>query len=59
MGVVYEALDTRLGRTVALKILADDIDAPEQLLREAELAASLEHENIVPIYEANEHDGIA
>lgn len=59
MGTVYEAVDTRLGRTVALKILAVDLDAPERLLREAQLAAALEHEHIVPVYEAGEHEGIA
>lgn len=59
MGVVYEARDTRLGRTVALKLLADDFDAADVLRREAEIVASIEHEHIVPIYEADEHEGIA
>lgn len=59
MGMVYDALDPRLGRTVALKILADDAHPSEQLQREAELAAALDHEHIVPVYEAGEHEGIA
>jgi YVTN family beta-propeller protein len=61
MGEVYESLDTRLRRRVALKLLApdlaDDDRFRERFLRESRLAASLDHPNVLPIYEAGEDDG--
>ncbi len=61
MGAVYRALDTRLDRPVALKLLAeryaDDAAFRERLLRESRLAASLDHPNVVPVYDAGEADG--
>jgi tetratricopeptide (TPR) repeat protein len=57
-GRVWEAVEVRTGRAVALKLLADP--APEQVRRfrlEAELVSQLEHPNIVPLYEAGEYDG--
>ena len=61
MGDVFLADDTRLGRPVALKVvadaLADDVRFTERLLRESRLAASLDHPNVVPIYDAGEADG--
>jgi YVTN family beta-propeller protein len=61
MGVVYLAEDLRLKRRVALKLLAprlaEDESFREGFLAESELAASLDHPNIVPIYEAGEADG--
>ena len=63
MGEVYRARDERLGRRVALKVLlrrlADDAGFRERLLRESRLAASLDHPNVVPVYEAGEADGTA
>jgi WD40 repeat protein/tRNA A-37 threonylcarbamoyl transferase component Bud32 len=56
MSVVYLAEDLRLKRRVALKLLASDLAQDEsfrdRFLRESELAASIDHPNIVPIYEA-------
>src|SRR5687768_14778669 len=61
MAVVYRAEDLRLGRKVALKLLspqlADNEQFRQRFIRESRLAASLDHPNIVPIYEAGEADG--
>ena len=60
MAVVYRAEDTRLGRKVALKLLTAPLTDSQQFrqrfIRESRLAASLDHPNIVPIYEAGEAD---
>jgi WD40 repeat protein/tRNA A-37 threonylcarbamoyl transferase component Bud32 len=56
MSVVYLAEDLRLKRRVALKLLAaslaEDESFRKRFLRESELAASIDHPNIVPIFEA-------
>jgi YVTN family beta-propeller protein len=61
MAVVYRAEDVRLGRRVALKLLspqlADNDQFRQRFIRESRLAASLDHPNIVPIFEAGEADG--
>src|SRR6266496_5129385 len=58
MGVVYLAEHLRLNRRVALKLLAPEIAQDpkfrERFVRESQLAASLEHPNIIPIYDAGE-----
>ena len=61
MGEVYRARDTRLGRTVALKVLRSGSD-PEllrRLDREARAASALNHPNIVHIYDVGEAAGHA
>jgi WD40 repeat protein/class 3 adenylate cyclase len=59
---VYRAHDVRLGRNVALKLLVADLGADERFrerfLQESRLAASLDHPNVIPIYEAGEADGL-
>ena len=61
MGVVYRAYDLRLKRPVALKLvapaLARDARFRERFARESELAMSLEHPNVVPVYDAGDADG--
>lgn len=61
MGVVYRAYDARLKRDVALKLIAPELAADvrwrERFLTESELAAALEHPNVVPIHDAGEVDG--
>jgi serine/threonine protein kinase len=61
MGVVYLARDPQLKRRVPLKLVAPEpaVDARfrERFLREAELAASLDHSHVVPVYAAGELDG--
>jgi Tol biopolymer transport system component/predicted Ser/Thr protein kinase len=62
MGSVYRAVDLRLGRAVALKLLRPDAAASpgerERLLREAQAASALAHPNIVTVYEVDEADGL-
>src|SRR3954464_2146563 len=62
MGIVYRALDLRLKREVALKVLASDRSKdPEfrmRFQRECEVAASIHHPNLIPIYTAGEQDGM-
>jgi hypothetical protein len=62
MSVVYQAEHPRLARVVALKVLAvelaEDDRFRERFVRESRLAASLDHPNIVPIYDAGSSDDL-
>ncbi len=63
MGVVYRAVQLRLERVVALKVIApellDDEDVRARFLAEARAAASVDHPNVIPVHEAGEDDGVA
>jgi serine/threonine protein kinase len=61
MAVVFRAEDERLGRLVALKVLApalaQDESFRQRFVRESRAAAAVDHPHIIPIYEAGEADG--
>ena len=62
MGEVYKARDTRLDRTVAIKVLpehvAADPDLKQRFEREAKTVAALSHPNICPVFDVGSQDGI-
>jgi eukaryotic-like serine/threonine-protein kinase len=62
MGVVHKAMDTHLDRLVAFKVLprerVADAERKERFVREAKAASSLNHPNIVTIYDIDSADGI-
>ena len=58
-GVVYEAWDGRLERTVAVKAIESRGEAGRRVMREAQAAARLNHPGIVTLYEMGEEDGNA
>jgi serine/threonine protein kinase/Tol biopolymer transport system component len=60
MGSVYRALDTKLNRPVAIKVLSDHLaDAParRRFQREAQMASSLNHPHLVTVYDVGEFEG--
>jgi DNA-binding beta-propeller fold protein YncE len=62
MGVVYRARQLRPARTVALKVVAPELSSDADFRRrfetESQVAAALEHPNVVPVYEVDEEDGV-
>jgi hypothetical protein len=61
MATVYLGTDVKLGRQVAIKVLAPQTReylGSERFLREVQLAAQLSHPHIVPVFEAGEADGV-
>ncbi|MFF9788612.1 serine/threonine-protein kinase [Streptomyces nigrescens] len=62
MGVVYLAKDLRLGRAVALKVLAPELTRSDafrrRFIRESRVAAAIDHPHIVPIFASGESDGV-
>ncbi|HET6973403.1 MAG TPA: protein kinase, partial [Pyrinomonadaceae bacterium] len=61
-GAVYKAVDTKLDRTVVIKVIPPELSAKEANLkrfeREAKLASSLDHPNICTIYDLDEVEGV-
>jgi serine/threonine-protein kinase len=58
MAAVYQARDERLGRVVALKLLAGDEEVRTRFVREARAVAAVDHPHIIPVYAAGESDGM-
>ena len=62
MSVVYEAENPRLGSTVALKVLAPELATDDvfraRFLEESRIAASLNHPNVIPIYDMGSSAGL-
>src|SRR5258708_30625849 len=60
MGMVYRAVDTKLNRPVAIKVLSEelaDAEARRRFQREAQMASSLNHPHILTVYDAGEVEG--
>jgi Protein kinase domain len=62
MSEVYRASNPRLGNTIAVKLLTRELGRDEifreRFVRESQLAASLNHPNVIPIFDAGEADGL-
>src|SRR5678815_948465 len=62
MAEVYRARDTRLGRDIALKVVSEVLAPDGELLRrfeqEARVAGSLNHPNLVAVYDVGQHEGV-
>jgi eukaryotic-like serine/threonine-protein kinase len=62
MGEVYKAADTRLNRTVAVKVLppqfSENLEMKQRFEREAQTIAGLNHPHICTLYDAGRQDGL-
>ena len=62
MGTVYRAVDTRLGRPVAVKVLrgeaAVSIESRKRFMQEAKAASALNHPHIITIYDIGQDEGV-
>jgi hypothetical protein len=62
MGLVYRARDVRLDRQVALKVLSPELSGDERFrerfVRESRLTAAVDHPHVIPVYEADEWNGL-
>ena len=62
MGVVYKAHHVRLDRAAAVKVLtpalAGNTEFRERFISESQMAATLQHPNVITVYDAGEHDGL-
>jgi serine/threonine protein kinase len=62
MGVVYKAIDTRLSRPVALKVLKEEIaensELKKRFLREARSASQISHPAVAQVFDVDEEDGL-
>src|SRR5688572_268009 len=62
MGQVYRAMDTRLHRTVAIKVLpqhvSDNVESKARFEREAQILAGLSHPHICPVFDVGRQDGV-
>src|SRR5260370_33011610 len=62
MSVVYQAENLRLNNVIALKVLAPELAADDvfraRFLTESRIAASLNHPNVIPIYDMGSSDGL-
>src|SRR5947199_3586692 len=62
MSVVYQAENVRLSNVIALKVLAPELAADDvflaRFLEESRIAASLNHPNVIPIYDMGSQDGL-
>lgn len=60
MSIVYRAIDTRLDRPVALKVISENLSADEEFrqrfVEEAKAASAIDHVNVVPLYDFGEAD---
>ena len=62
MGIIYRASESRPRRTVALKVVAEELAVDrgfrERFLRESQIAATIEHPHVIPVFQIGEEQGM-